>query len=38
MAFGGQIEFSRNRRFRSDLNFLGDRVSILVNLVHRLDN
>jgi hypothetical protein len=37
MAVGGQIEFSRYWQFRSEVNFLGDRTSILVNLVYRLD-
>ncbi len=37
MAIGGQIEFSRRWQFRSELNFLGDRTSILCNLVYRID-
>jgi hypothetical protein len=37
MAVGAQIEFSRRWQFRSELNFLGDRTSILANLVCRFD-
>ena len=37
MAVGGQIEFSRKWQFRSEFNFLGDRTSILANVVYRVD-
>jgi hypothetical protein len=37
MNIGGQIEFNRNWQFRSEVNFLGERTSLLVNLVYRLD-
>ena len=37
MAIGGQIELSRAWQVRSEFNFLGDRTSILVNLVYRID-
>lgn len=37
MAVGAQIEFSRQWQFRTEFNFLGDRTSILTNIVYRID-
>jgi len=37
MAVGAQIELSRHWQFRTEFNFLGDRTSILANLVFRID-
>ncbi len=37
MNIGAQIELSRNWQFRSEVNFLGSRTSILANLVYRFD-
>jgi hypothetical protein len=37
MAIGGQIEFTRNWQFRSELNCLGGRTTLLANLVYRID-
>ncbi len=37
MCVGAQIELSRQWQFRTEFNFLGDRTSILTNLVYRID-
>lgn len=37
MLVGGQIELSRRWQVRTEFNFLGDRRSMLLNLVYRLD-
>ena len=36
MLIGGQVELSRRWQIRTEFNFLGDRRSMLLNLVYRL--